>query len=72
MREISAVSGIEISKFAFLLAIALKEANESDYWLELLHQSNYIDKKGYQSIINDLEEILKLLTSIIKTAKNNT
>ena len=57
--------------FIHKLSIALKEANESDYWLQLLHESNYIDKQGYQSMINDLEEILKILTSIIKTSKNS-
>ena len=56
--------------FIHKLSIALKEANESDYWLELLHQSGYIDSKGFQSISADSEELLKLLTSIIKTTKN--
>ena len=55
--------------FIHKLSIALKEANESEYWIELLHQSDYIDGKGFQSISCDLKEILKLLTSIIKTAK---
>ena len=55
--------------FTHKLSIALKEANESEYWLELLHQSDYIDSKGFKSISSDLKEILKLLTSIIKTAK---
>ena len=55
--------------FIHKLSIALKEANESEYWLELLHQSDYIDDKGFQSIPSDLKEILRLLTSIIKTAK---
>ena len=55
--------------FIHKLSIALKEANESEYWLELLHQSDYIDDKGFQSISSDLKEILRLLTSIIKTAK---
>lgn len=58
--------------FIHKLAIALKEANETDYWLELLHQSDYIDAKGFQSISADAEELLKLLTSIIKTTKNKT
>lgn len=57
--------------FIHKLSIALKEANESHYWLELLCQSHYIDEKGYNSIISDLEEILKLLVSIINTSKKN-
>lgn len=57
--------------FIHKLSIALKEANESDYWIELLFQSGYLEETFYQSIISDLKEILKLLTSIIKTSKNN-
>ncbi len=56
--------------FIHKLSIALKEANESEYWLELLYQSNYIGEKGYNSIIFDLKEILKILISSIKTSKN--
>lgn len=41
--------------------IALKEARESLYWIELLHRNNYIDNKQYLSIYNDCEELVKLL-----------
>ncbi len=57
--------------FIHKLSIALKEANESHYWLELLYHSDYINEQGYDSMIRDLEEILKLLVSIINTAKKN-
>ncbi len=57
--------------FIYKMSIALKEANESDYWIELLYQSNYLDDKSYNSIKYDLTEILKLLVSIIKTTKQN-
>lgn len=40
--------------------IALKEARESLYWIELLHRNNYIDDKQYQSIYVDCEELVKL------------
>ncbi len=53
------------------MSIALKEANESDYWIELLFQSNYLDKTAYESIKQDLLEVLKLLVSIIKSSKLN-
>jgi four helix bundle protein len=56
--------------FIHKLAIALKEANETEYWLDLLFQSEYIDEKSYQSIQPDIKELLKLLTSIIKTSKS--
>lgn len=52
------------------LSIALKEANESDYWIELLYKSNFIDEKSFQSIQKDIKGILKLLTAIIKTSKD--
>lgn len=53
------------------LSIALKEANESGYWIELLYQADYISETQYQSIHKDLVELLKLLTSIIKKSKSN-
>ena len=53
------------------LNIALKEANETEYWLELLIRTEYITREQYESITNDSTEINKLLISIIKTTKNN-
>jgi four helix bundle protein len=50
--------------FVHKLAIALKEANETEYWIELISQSNYLDEKVAASLKNDLAEILKLLTAI--------
>ena len=60
------------SKADFLhkLAIALKEANETKYWLELLWQSEYIDDAMYSSIEPDIDELLKLLISSTKTIKS--
>ncbi len=57
--------------FVHKLAIALKEANETEYWIELITQSNYIEEKISVSLKSDLLEILKLLTAIIKSTKNN-
>jgi len=61
------------SKIDFIhkLGIAQKECNETLYWLELLYGSEYIEEKMFISLNNDAEEILKLLTSIIKTTKLN-
>ena len=56
--------------FIHKLSIALKEANETQYWLELLHHSDYITTNSYQSIHQDNTELIKLLTSIIKTTKS--
>jgi four helix bundle protein len=53
------------------LHIALKEADETAYWLELLYESNIINKEYFDSMYNDLKEIIALLTASIKTSKQN-
>ena len=60
------------SKNDFLnkLSIALKEADETDYWLDLLHATNYLDDMRFESLANDCNEIVAILTSIIKTMRN--
>lgn len=55
--------------FISKLSIALKEARESKYWIELLKETEYLTGREADSLINDLEELLKLLVSIIKTTK---
>ena len=52
------------------LSIALREAGETEYWLELLHESNYIEKNAFTSIYTDNKELIKILTSILKTTRN--
>jgi four helix bundle protein len=61
------------SKADFLskMNIALKEANETDYWLQLLKDSNYLDNNVYISIHSDCVELIKLLSSIVKTTKHS-
>jgi len=56
--------------FLSKLCIALKEADETDYWLDLLHATDYIDDDLYDSLAKDCSEIIKVLTSIIKTLKD--
>ena len=51
------------------MSIALKEANETDYWIDLLHQSVYLTQDSYYSIHPDIQELIKLLVSIVKTSK---
>lgn len=53
------------------LSIALKEANESEYWIILLKDSEYITKKMHDNIEPDINELKKLLISSINTAKKN-
>jgi four helix bundle protein len=56
--------------FIHKMAIALKEANETDYWLDLLKETDYISTLEYNDIKVDIGDILKLLTKIIKTSKS--
>ena len=60
------------SKADFLnkMNIALKEANETEYWLMLLKDSDYIDEKSFNSIYSDSVELIKLLISIVKSTKD--
>ena len=53
------------------LHIALKEADETAYWLELLYESDIINKQYFDSLYGELKEIIALLTASIKTLKNN-
>lgn len=55
--------------FVSKMSIALKEANEADYWIDLLHQSGFISQESYNSIHPDNQELIKLLVSIVKTSK---
>ncbi|MBI1764357.1 MAG: four helix bundle protein [Acidobacteria bacterium] len=58
--------------FIHKMAIALKEASETEYWLELLKETEYLDEAGFNSIYADCQELLKLLTAIIKSSKQNS
>ncbi len=57
--------------FISRLSIALKEAYETEYWILLLRDSDYITKEQADSLLSDCKEILKMLTKIIKTKKAN-
>ena len=61
------------SRMDFLnkLNIALKEADETEYWLDLLHETKYLDDKQFQSLLNDCKELIALLVAIIKKIKEN-
>ena len=62
------------SRMDFLnkLNIALKEADETAYWLDLLHATHYLDDSQYESVNADCAELIKLLTSIIKKLKETS
>jgi four helix bundle protein len=57
--------------FKHKMSIAQKEINESIYWLELLKETDFLTNEQFQSINADAVEIIKLLTSIIKSTKAN-
>lgn len=57
--------------FIHKLSISLKEANETEYWINILKDTNYIDIKLFESLLNDCKQLLKLLITSIKTAKGN-
>lgn len=68
-----AESEYAISRKEFLskVYISLKECAETKYWLELLHEAGYLDATAFESIVYDCVELLKILTAITKTIKEN-
>ena len=53
--------------FLSKMSIAYKEADETDYWLNLLHDNGYLNDDQFESLSHDMQRILKILTSIVKT-----
>jgi four helix bundle protein len=66
MESRNAQSGLD---FINKMNIALKEADETEFWLRKLLAGGYIEEKGYQSMHDDNEEIVRILVKIIKTMK---
>ncbi|MGJ0329360.1 four helix bundle protein [Aliarcobacter cryaerophilus] len=68
-----AQAGKSKADFIAKMAIASKEARESKYWIDLLIKTDYLDinENHVKSLLNDIEEIIKLLTSIVKTSMEN-
>jgi four helix bundle protein len=66
-----AIRGQSKPDFYAKMNIALKEASETEYWLEILKESEYIDDVSFKSIYADCQEILKILMSITKTQKSD-
>lgn len=64
-----AVRGQSKADFYSKLNISLKEASETEYWLEILHETEYIDEKLFDSIYADCQEIIKILVAITKNQK---
>ena len=66
-----AIRGQSKLDFYAKMNIALKEASETEYWLEILKETEYIDDVSFKSIYADCQEILKILMSITKTQKSD-
>ena len=62
-----AFRGQSKADFYAKMNIALKEASETEYWLELLYESGYIEEIHFQSIYPECQELIKILVSICKT-----
>ena len=65
-----AMGGQSDKDFNSKISIAYKEARETHYWLRLLRDTDFLDKKIAESILEDNEELLKLIGSILKTLKS--
>ena len=66
-----AINGSSNKDFGNKMTIALKEAGETEYWLEILFETDYICKEQFDSLITDCRELIKILTSIINTIKKS-
>jgi len=64
-----ALQGQTKKDFIYKINISLKEASETEYWLELLRASNYIDQKTHELLLGSCQELIKILTAIIKSSK---
>ena len=65
-----AVRGQSKADFTAKMSIALKEASESEYWLEILHETEYLTEQQFDSIYADCKDLIKILMSIVKSARN--
>ena len=59
------------SDFISKMHIALKEASETEYWLMLLHDGNYLNQSLYESLRKDCTSLIRLLTAILNTSKKS-
>ena len=64
-----AQQGVSYKSFGAKMSIALSEAAETEYWLELLMRTEYLSKDEYKSIVEDCKELERMLMSIVKTSK---
>jgi four helix bundle protein len=66
-----ATAGQSRKDFASKMAISSKEARETYYWLRLLRDSNMVGELDFSKLVNDCEEIIRILTAIVKTVQSH-
>ena len=66
-----AIGGISKKDFVHKLSISYKEARETHYWIRIIKDSDYINKELANSLLEDCDELLKLLYTIINSTKKN-
>ena len=65
------IAAFSKKEFIFKLQISYKEAFETRYWLKLLFRTEYIKQSEFESLLVDVEEIIKIMTVILKSSKQN-
>lgn len=65
-----AIAGLSKKDFTNKMSIALKEARESHYWLRLIRDARLRNQEGLNQLIKESEELIKILTSIVKTSQS--
>ena len=66
-----ALQGSSKRDFIYKMSISLKEAQETEYWLRLLFETQYLSETDFKNIYEDSVELIKMLTSIVKTSRLN-
>ncbi len=66
------IGGQSKKDFIAKISIAYKEARETKYWINLLFATNYMDEKAANALLQDIEELSKILSSILVSSKENS
>ena len=62
--------GQSMADFAAKMNIALKKASETEYWIKLLYRTDYLQKTQYESLCNDINDLISILTAICRSANS--
>lgn len=64
-----AIRGFSKADFSYKMSISLKEASETEYWLDLLHETDYLSDEQFINFNNKIQEIIRILVKIVKNSK---